>query len=491
MYYMLAGDRERCVAASLRGLAVVERTGVRLWNDTFLINALCGALAECDLESAANFLQQIEARASAERKFDAALHAYASAWFAMLQGDAFLAHRRLKRGVRTASELGLPFFQVIAGVGLAMVLAENGDERGAQAELARTLEVAATFRNRLLEFTVYMCRAHMALHRGADGEALELLRAGLEIGRERGFMHYLWWQPRQAALLCQKALEADIESEYVRRLILRRKLMPEHPPYQLPSWPWRYRIELFGGFRLTRALPAEGPNAKRGGRPMDLLKVLIAQGGESVRLDRAAEALRPDVDNDYALNSLTTNLHRLRKEFEEEDALLVADGELSLNRSYFWLDTWALEQACEIVFAGLTANGPPRSAEWIVDAARAALGHYRGPLLADSEESWTVAPRERFRSLIQRLLTTVTSALEKQGRTEDALALCRHALELDPLCEPFHRRVILILKSAGRTHEALEACQHCRTLLKAEGHEPSAATQELCRSLLPIGSTAR
>ena len=42
MFFMLAGDRERCVDASMRGLEIVSRTGVRIWNDTFLINALCG-----------------------------------------------------------------------------------------------------------------------------------------------------------------------------------------------------------------------------------------------------------------------------------------------------------------------------------------------------------------------------------------------------------------------------------------------------------------
>lgn len=437
MYWMLAGDRERCVAASLRGLAIVERTGVRIWNDTFLINALCGALAESDLESAADFLQQMEARTTPDRKFDMALHSYATAWYAMLQGDAFLAHRRLKLGVRTAAELGLPFFQVVAGIGLAMVLAENGDERGMQAELARTLQVTGTIRNRLLDFTVHMCRAQIALHRGKESEALELLRSGLEIGRERGFMHYLWWQPRRVARLCQMALAHDIEPEYVRRLVLQRKLLPDPPPYQLDSWPWRYRVKLFGGFRLDRALAAEANGSRRGGRPIELFKVLIALGGESVRLDRAAEALWPHVDNDYALKSLTTTLHRLRKEFAEDDAVRVADGELSLNRSYFWLDTWAFEQACEAVFHGL-ANGStataaaPRTADWIIDATRGALAHYRGPLLADAEESWALAPRERYRALLKRLLHTAGAALKKQGRDDDALALQGHAHELDP-----------------------------------------------------------
>ena len=241
MFYMLAGNRERCVAASVRGLEIVERTGVRIWNDTFLINALCGALAESDLASAATFLQQLEARPTADRKFDATLRAHGAAWFAMLRGDVFLAHQQLKQAVRSAAELGLPFFQVIAGIGLAQVLFDSGDERGAQAELSRALQVAGTMRNRLLDFTMFMCRAQMALRRGMETEALQLLRSGLEIGRERGLLHFPWWQPRRVALLCQKALEAGIETEYVRRLILQRGLMPERPPYQLASWPWRYR----------------------------------------------------------------------------------------------------------------------------------------------------------------------------------------------------------------------------------------------------------
>ena len=484
MFYMLAGNRERCVAASVRGLGIVERTGVRIWNDTFLINALCGALAESDMASATTFLQQLEARPTADRNFDAALRAYGAAWFAMLQGDAFLAHQQLKVAVRAAAELGLPFFQVIAGIGLAQVLFDNGDERGAQAELSRALQIAGTMRNRLLDFTMFMCRAQIALRRGMEAETLELLRSGLGIGRERGLLHFPWWQPRRVALLCQKALAADIEPEYVRRLILQRRLMPERPPYQLASWPWRYRVALFGNFRLTRAAAGNGEAGKRGGRPYELLKVLVAQGGESVRLERAAEALWPHVDNDYALKSLTTTLHRLRREFAEEDALLVADGELSLNRAYFWLDTWAFEQSCDALFSGLATSAQPQSAQWLIEAARAALVHYHGPLLGDSDAAWAVAPRERHRSLLQRLLNTAGTALDKQGRADDALALYRHALELDPLCEPLHRRVMLLLKNAGRTHEALEAYQRCLSLLKAEaGAEPAAATQELFRSL--------
>jgi LuxR family transcriptional regulator, maltose regulon positive regulatory protein len=484
MYYMLAGDRERCVEASRRGLDIIARTGVRIWNDTFLINALCGALAEADVEGAETFLRQIESRPIGDRKLDIFLRAYAAAWFAMLQGDAFIAHQHLKLAVRTAAELGMPFFQVIASIGLAQVLFDNGNERGARQEVARASQIAGTLRNRLLDFTMLMCRAHMAFSGGDHTEGLALLRAGLELGRERGLMHFLWWQPQKVAELCRMALEADIETDYVRRLIRRRGLMPDRPPYQLRSWPWRFRIEALGNFTLTRETK-HSAMAKRAGRPLDLLKVLVANGGKAVKLERAAEALWPHVDADYALRSLTTTLHRLRKDLGDDSAVLVTSGELSLNHRLFWLDTWAFDQASEraLVLAGACRCSGQVPA--LLEATRAALGYCRGTLLADdTQAAWTVAPRERFRSHLLRLLTAVAAVLEKYGLIEDLHDLYRQALESDSLNEALYRRLMLSLMNTSRPHEASEVYQRCRAVLNAEKRtEPSPATQELFRSL--------
>ena len=468
----------------MRGLEIVSRTGVRIWNDTFLINALCGALAEGDVEGAGGFSRQIESLPIGDRKFDVFLRAYAAAWFAMLQGDAFLAHRHLKLAVGTSSELGLPFFEVIAGIGLSQVLFDSGDEQGALQEMACARQLAGKLRNKLLDFTLLMCRAHMAL-RGPEEEALSLLRAALALGREHGLMHFPWWQPQKITELCQRALEADIEPDYVRQLILRRELAPARPPYQLDTWPWRFRIEALGSFRLTRSGPAACSNAKRAGRPLDLLKVLVANGGEGVKLERAAEALWPHVDNDYAIRSLTTALHRLRKDLGEDSAVFVKSGELSLNRRFFWLDTWAFEQAGDRAFALAHQARTAEQAQALVGATRAALNYCRGTLLADDAQSaWSVAPRERFRSQLLRLLTTVAAVLEKHGLFEDLINLYRQALESDALNEALYRRLMLSLANAKRPHEASEVYQCCRAIFKAERQsDPSVATQELYRSL--------
>ena len=300
-------------------------------------------------------------------------------------------------------------------------------------------------------------------------------------------MHFPWWQPQRVAELCQKALEENIETEYVRRLILQRGLKPARPPYQLQSWPWRFRIEALGNFRLSRSGPAACSNAKRAGRPLDLLKVLVANGGEGVKLERAAEALWPHVDNDYAIRSLTTALHRLRKDLGDDSAVLVKSGELSLNRRYFWLDTWAFEQASDRAFALASEARTSEQAQALVGAARAALIYCRGTLLADDVQSaWAVAPRERFRSHLLRLLTTVGVVLEKHGLLEDLINMYRQALESDPLNEALYRRLMLSLVNAKRPHEVCEVYQCCRAIFKAEHQtDPSVETQELYRSLYP------
>jgi LuxR family transcriptional regulator, maltose regulon positive regulatory protein len=485
MFYMLAGDAERCMAAVRRGLDIVARSGVRLWNETLLINGVCGALAEADLETAKSYLQQLEARPLADRKFDVFLHAFGAAWYASLRGDVFLAHQQLKLAVRTATELGLPFFQVISGIALAQVLFDSGDERGAQLELARTLDIAGSIRNRLLDFTTLMWRASLGFSRGNDAEALEMLRSGLAIGRERGLMHFLWWQPQRVALLCQRALEADLEPDYVRRLIQKRHLMPERPPYQLAGWPWRLRIHAFGSFRFSNGADAATRPGKRAGRPIELLKALVAYGGEHVKPERLADALWPHADSDYAMRSLNTTLHRLRRLLGEEAAIEVRSGELALNRQLFWLDTWAFDQASETALdlAAECSAGAPRAA--LLAASNQALGYYRGPLLADEREfAWALAPRERCRAQLLRLLTTSCQALEKNGGANDALDLYRQGVDCDPLAEALNRRLVLALHQAGRSADAADSYHRYRALLKAELKcEPSAAMQELLRSL--------
>jgi LuxR family transcriptional regulator, maltose regulon positive regulatory protein len=485
--FMLAGDHRRCIAAARAGLDIVNQSGVRLWNDTFLINGLLSALAEGDLDDAAEWLKSIEARPPGLRRFDLFLQAYATAWYAMLRGDLFLAHQHLKTAVRAATELGPPFFQVFAGLALAQVLQRSGHAEAADRELARMLEITGRLKNRLLDFMAFVCRAALALGRKRSDEALEALRAAFAIGRERGLMHYLWWEPRQAAELCRLAFAAGVEPDYLRHLIQYRQLLPTPPPYLVAGWPWRWQIRAFGAFRVESAAADLAKGTKRAVRPVELLSALVAFGGEHVKIERLADALWPHVDSDYAHRSFNTTLHRLRAWLGADSAVLVHGGEVSLDRRAVWLDTWAFEQAVGAVQALAAAPDLATHRQELGNGFEQALALYRGPLLAaEAETAWAVAPREHYRNMLLRLVTSAATAAEKAGWPEEVAEFCRRGLDAEPLSEQLCRRLMVALKQTGRNAEAIEVFHRYRTMLRAEQKaEPSAATQDVYRTLVP------
>ena len=481
-FYMLSGDRAPCLEAVQRGLEIAQRSGVRLWNDTFLANALCGVLSEGDLDAAADYLARIESNPSSGRRYDVFLRAYGAGWYAMLRGDAFLAHQHLKRAARAAAEVGLPAFQALACLALAQVLMDAADERGAERELTRATELVAALNNRLFDFMTSLCRARHAQVRGDVSALNDALRTALNIGRERGLTYHLWWQPKVMARLLQHALQHDIERDFVCRLIERRHLRPEAAACQLLSWPWRYRVRAFGSFQMEMQRATTAAVSKRASRPLELLKAVIAAGGRQVKQSQLADALWPRIDSDYAHRSLNTTLHRLRKLLGTDSALVVLAGTVGLNRELFWLDVWAFDEACAQVGA-LVAE---QAAANVADTLLSALDLYRGPLFEhDTDLTWAAAPRDQRRAQLLRLIHTGSQALEKGGQGETVIELHRRALECEPGAEALYRRLMIALKKVGRAAEAIEVYHACVAALRTRlDAPPSPATTDVYRSLL-------
>jgi DNA-binding SARP family transcriptional activator len=247
----------------------------------------------------------------------------------------------------------------------------------------------------------------------------------------------------------------------------------------------RFRVHTFGGFELQDARATAATNGPATGRPMELLKALVAAGGERVKLHFLADQLWPRYDSDYAHRSLTTTLHRLRKLLTVHGALLVRGGELSLDRRCFWCDTWAFDSARARAMAAAQAAGDTHN---LVAIGHELLTLYRGPLLAtDNEAPWSAAPREQRRQQFLRVLTTLGNALDRQSRPEAAAELYCQALEAEPHSEPLYRRLMLALQRSGRGAEAIEVFHTCRTLLRSQLlSAPSAATIDLYRTLVPL-----
>jgi DNA-binding SARP family transcriptional activator len=281
------------------------------------------------------------------------------------------------------------------------------------------------------------------------------------------------------------ALRHRIEPEYARSLVRERQLVPRAAPVRVPDWPWPIRIRTLGRFELARdGTPVEF-GGKGPGRPMELLKVLLAMGGENVRADQLGDALWPHVDADYAHKSFTATLHRLRKILGEDDALLLRDGRLAFGAGQVWVDAWALEAT--LAEADEALRAPPAAArlEALQRIGAEALALYRGPFLPDeSEQPSFLACREQVRARLLRCLGRIAKAAEESGQPALGVDLLQRLTDADPLYEAPYRNLMQGYQRMGETAEARAAYERLRTLLSAKLKVlPSAETQAVYAGL--------
>ncbi len=486
MHALLTGDLKRCAAATAANTATGHAHAFSHWSALLNFCAMSARLGLADFEGAHLHMEHFARSAKDSNRLARTLYHYCAGWCAALEGDAVLAYQQHKIAMQLAIDVGIPIFEMISRLALALLLFEQGEERSGTVQLRNIHQLAGNISAPLIEFMALLPYAYLALRHNRKHSALNSLRYALRSGREHRFVHMLGWQPTMMAALCEAALENDIESDYVRLLIRERDLFPTAPPLHVERWPWPARIRALGRLSVTVDDRPLGGNGKLQGRPAELLKTLIAFGAREVNADQLGAALWPHVDGDYAYRTLTTNLHRLRKALGSDDFVLLADGMLGVNPRRCWLDTWALEDALAAIERQLRRRGDGPGTEELENAAARLFDLYRGAFLAaDLTQSHLAGYREQLRSRLLRTLGLLAAALEEAGSSAAAADLFERAIDADDLCEGFYRSLMKCYQRAGQAAEAINAYERCRSVLAAKLQSaPSAETTALHRQLL-------
>lgn len=479
-YFMLTAQTESCLASVKEGLDIERASGVRVLTHQLLAYGAGGALGSGDVETAEKLLAESNSLPGRRERFDACFHHLLATWVGLFKRDTVLASQQQRLALTAAIEVGSPYFEAMCSIAAAHVLHEAGETRNVLAHFKRVHEIARRIPNHLLEFTGLMGYAYVALESGRSRWGLRALRLALAVGKPRNYLSFMLWRPDMLARLCSYALEARIEPEYVATLIRTRRLSLDASRLAVADWPWPFRVHTLGQFKLLRSGEPLTFAGKAQRRPLELLKVLIANGGREVGEERITEALWPRIDGDSAHRSFTTTLHRLRKLLGEDRALQVSEGKLSLDGRYVWSDTWAVEQVIARIEQMLRLPHESVDSEALEKLLAQLSALYRGPFLGNEpEEPWSLPLRERLR---HRFLRTAGEACRywQTSKPARAVELLERALEVDSVAESLYRLLMQCYAQLGRRAEAVETFQRCQKMLHASlGAEPSAETRAI------------
>lgn len=487
MYYMFNAMHNECLATVYDGLEIAETSGVHIWSYHLLGNGVAGALGACDLDSAADLLKRMESYPSRPRRLDSALFHYYSAWDAMLRSDIPRAFQEQKTALERAKQSGCTYFEVLCRLAMVQVLIEYGDQTRAATHLRQVHDLVPQIKNRLLDFMCLLVDSHIEFKGQRFEQGLDSLRRALILGRENGFTHFLWWQPSMMAELCRHALDAGIEVDYVKGLIRKRGLTPPSSLITNESWPWTFRVYSLGRFKVLKNDRPLSFIANVQRKPMELLKAMIAFGGEEIPEDRIARAVWPGIDIDYTRRSLTTTLHRLRKMLGVEGAIVLHHGRLTLDHRFWWIDIRALDQLYREIDRLFKHASKSVSNELATEMAEKVFAVNQGPfMMGEPDQPWFGALRERLRNKHLRYMGELGRYWEETGQWDRAMEYYRRSIEVDATAEGFYRRLMLCYRTLGRPAEAIETYESCRkTLLASQNTEPSPETKALYARLFP------
>ena len=204
----------------------------------------------------------------------------------LLTGNPTRALAHAETAVKLSRESGYVLTTLVCQIQLAFVMHHQGRTEAALETINGIWKQSLDIRSRIYEFMCLMVRAKIVLDQDPC-RGLEYLREALILGRQQDYLNMIWWwQPAMFSQLCEQALPAGIETDYVKKLIRVHKLVPSSTAGHIENWPWAVKVYAFNRFQIW----VNGEPVRFSGKiPKKPLELLQGGRGRANRLRITAE----------------------------------------------------------------------------------------------------------------------------------------------------------------------------------------------------------
>ncbi len=219
---------------------------------------------------------------------------------------------------------------------------------------------------------------------------------------------------------------------------------------------------------------SSGSERKLGGK--GAAWVALATFEPNLSRERIAAILWPDSPATQARNNLRTLSHRLGKHFGGQ---IVVPATEPTNSAVLQLLSFPIR--AEEILAAMDRGGPNRC-DLLDGVELENLPEF---------EAWLGATRQRLRRLQLAELEQVMDRCLAAGDSAHAVDIARACVQLEPLSEHWHRRLMSALNAHGDRAAALVAYEGCKAMLRDNaGGTPDERTRRLHVQILQTGNEA-
>ena len=418
--YAHRASNHRCRELAAETLAFGEEHDIHVYDVMLLIYSCYPGLCTGNVANARPYLKKMKRILSPTAFWDLGIYHFLSAWSSLLAGETRRAERELLAAEDLLHSCGNPYTIGLVRILRSQYLLEQGAPELAGTAVRVNLNDERLARSGSIHLLSHLALADCAfLQSDLDG-AYRHLQQALQQARENGLPMPNGLLNHRLGRLCLQALQAGVERRLIETCIAAWELRPPREALGSRLWPYPFRIFCLGRFEIV----AQGRSLAMGGKvqlkPLNLLKLLIANGGRQVSISALANVLWPDADGDMQHQIFNTTLHRLRRLLGNPRALLVQAGALSLNNDICWTDIGCCERVIDTLHEKVARSGA--DIDWQRELAPL-LEVYRGPFLPADDERWVLPARERLQRRLVRLIELAGERCGGRGLWPDHLRL--------------------------------------------------------------------
>jgi two-component SAPR family response regulator len=209
----------------------------------------------------------------------------------------------------------------------------------------------------------------------------------------------------------------------------------------------------------------------------DLFFFFLTQS-QPLNKEQVAEVLWPEIDEPSKIRLRFKNeLYRLRRAVGQ-DVVLFKNQTYSFDRNLDY------EYDVEAFESYLSRARSVKTMEEQIAFYRKAVDLVQGPYLSDLYFDWLEIDRQRLRLMYSTALLTLADLYQQQANLEDALDMCRRAMENDSESEEAYCLAMQIQYRLGDRQAIRRTYQSCLEALQVLSMLPSSETEKLYHRLV-------